>query len=115
MELCWWHLAVDGVFDADRHSVEQTLLLHLLDFADLALAFLQKLRDAVGFCGQLEGLGESRTSPQVSHSPRHCTMTSVLPRTPAFSPFSSSPSALPATFQAKLQEGHSGAAVPACV
>lgn len=92
-ELCWWHLAVDGVFDADRHPIEQTLPLHQLGFADLVLAFLQKLRDAVGFCGKLEGLGESRTSPQVSHSPWRCTMTSVLQRIPASSPFSSSPSA----------------------
>lgn len=66
--MCWWYLAVDGVFDADRHPIEQTLLLHQLDFAELVLAFLQKLRDAVGFRGNLEGLGESRTRPQVSHS-----------------------------------------------
>lgn len=62
-ELCWWHLAVDGVLDADRHPVEQTFLLHQFGFADLVLAFLQILCDAVGFCGKLEGLGESRTSP----------------------------------------------------
>lgn len=90
MELCWGYLAVDGVFDADGHPIEQTLLLHQLGSAQLGLALLQKLRDAVGFYANLEGLGESRTSPQVSHSPQCCTMSSVLQRTPAFS---SSPSA----------------------
>lgn len=91
--MCWRYLAVDGVLDADRHAIEQTLLLHQLGFAELGLALLQKLRDAVGFCGNLEGLGESRTSPRVSDSPWRCTMTSVLQRTPASSPFSYSPSA----------------------
>lgn len=55
---CWWYLAVDGVLDADRHPIEQTLLLPRLCVLELGLAFLHVLRDAVCFSGNLEGLGK---------------------------------------------------------
>lgn len=87
--LCWQYLAVDGVFDADRHPVEQPQLLWLC-FPQLDLTLLQILCDAVCFYGDLESLEESRQRLQVRHILALCI--TVFSFTSASSPSFTSPS-----------------------
>lgn len=122
---CWWYLAVDGVFDADRHPIEQTQLLWLC-FPELGLTLLQILRDAIGFCGDLESLGDSSQSPQVRHSPQRCARAFCFAKDICLFPLSHLPisaagirAALSVPFQdiflpnSKTLSGHRGPIAPA--